>query len=271
MSQPKSEPSRLPLFPWEGRKGESMHYYQHHIGDFIKATARMTDGQTMAYLRMLWMYYDSERPLPDNSKILSFQLGASQEDVELLLITFFTLEDDGWHQSRCDQEIDAYRSFLDKKSNAGRASAERRKNSSSTGVEQVLNGCLTAVQLTTNQQPLTTNQKKKREMQRGTRLHNLFEFPQAWVDFCSQTRPELNPQETFEQFRDYWVAQPGQKGVKTDWEATWRNWVRRQQAPKKFASEQRRDQMAELTSGLSVPKPKAFWLPKTEVLNVESK
>jgi DnaT DNA-binding domain len=28
-------------------------------------------------------------------------------------------------------------------------------------------------------------------------------------------------------FRDYWTAQPGQKGVKTDWLATWRNWLRR--------------------------------------------
>lgn len=27
-------------------------------------------------------------------------------------------------------------------------------------------------------------------------------------------------------FVDYWRAQPGQKGVKTDWPATWRNWVR---------------------------------------------
>lgn len=30
-----------------------------------------------------------------------------------------------------------------------------------------------------------------------------------------------------EKFRDYWAAQPGQKGVKTDWTATWRNWLRR--------------------------------------------
>ena len=28
-------------------------------------------------------------------------------------------------------------------------------------------------------------------------------------------------------FRDYWTAQPGQKGVKTDWAATWRNWCRK--------------------------------------------
>jgi hypothetical protein len=27
-------------------------------------------------------------------------------------------------------------------------------------------------------------------------------------------------------FKDHWIAQPGLKGRKTDWEATWRNWVR---------------------------------------------
>lgn len=32
---------------------------------------------------------------------------------------------------------------------------------------------------------------------------------------------------TWDTFRDYWVAQPGSKGTKLDWFATWRNWVRR--------------------------------------------
>jgi hypothetical protein len=31
----------------------------------------------------------------------------------------------------------------------------------------------------------------------------------------------------FDEFRDYWIAVPGAKGVKLDWIATWRNWVRR--------------------------------------------
>lgn len=29
-------------------------------------------------------------------------------------------------------------------------------------------------------------------------------------------------------FRDYWAATPGTKGRKADWDATWRNWVRRE-------------------------------------------
>lgn len=34
--------------------------------------------------------------------------------------------------------------------------------------------------------------------------------------------------EVSDTFRDYWRAQPGQKGLKADWEATWRTWCRRE-------------------------------------------
>jgi uncharacterized protein YdaU (DUF1376 family) len=134
-----------------------MHYYQHHIGDFIKATARLSDAQAMGYLRLLWMYYDSEKPLKSDTKILAFQIGATVEDTKLLLESFFVLCENGWHQTRCDKEIEDYREFLNKKSNAGKASAERRKNKSLTDVQQVFNSSATDEQLTTNQQPLTTN------------------------------------------------------------------------------------------------------------------
>jgi uncharacterized protein YdaU (DUF1376 family) len=113
----------------------------------------------MAYLRLLWMYYDSEKPLKPDAKILAFQIGASVEETQLLLESFFWLAENGWHHTRCDQEIAEYRSFLDKKSNAGKASAERRKNIRSTGVEQVLDSSATGEQLTTNQ--LTNNQSKE--------------------------------------------------------------------------------------------------------------
>ena len=136
-----------------------MHYYQHHIGDFIKATARLTDAQSMAYLRLLWMYYDSEKPLPDDVDVLSMQVGLSAEDLSLILRAFFRLEDGVWKHTRCDQEIADYHAFLEKKSNAGKASAERRKNNSSTGVQQVFNSSSTTEQLTTNHKPITNNKK----------------------------------------------------------------------------------------------------------------
>ena len=135
-----------------------MHYYQHHIGDFIKATARLSDTQAMGYLRLLWMYYDSEKPLKPEAKVLAFQIGATVEETEMLLESFFWLAENGWHHTRCDKEIEDYRQFLNKKSNAGKASAEQRKNKSSSIVQQVFNNSSTDVQLTTNPKPITNNQ-----------------------------------------------------------------------------------------------------------------
>lgn len=77
-----------------------------------------------------------------------------------------------------------------------------------------------------------TEKETKKHSNRGSRLPADFEPPYQWGEFCHKERPDLVPSKVFDEFKDYWVAQPGQKGVKTDWDATWRNWVRRQNAPK---------------------------------------
>jgi uncharacterized protein YdaU (DUF1376 family) len=201
-----------------------VHYYHHHIGDFIKATARLTDAQSMAYLRLIWMYYDRERPLPDDIEALAFQLGIDEKTVQLILVSYFRLEDGCWHHTRCDAEIKEYKQLIHKRSKAGKASAEHRANTSSTPVEQVSDTQPTDVQLTNNHEPVTINHIKEKRS-RGSRF-DLQEMPDSWIDFCNQERPDLEPRKTFDAFRDYWIAQPGSKGVKADWTATWRNWIR---------------------------------------------
>jgi len=39
--------------------------------------------------------------------------------------------------------------------------------------------------------------------------------------------PGVNGRDEHAKFCDYWRAQPGAKGRKSDWPATWRNWMRR--------------------------------------------
>jgi hypothetical protein len=46
-------------------------------------------------------------------------------------------------------------------------------------------------------------------------------------DWAKEHVPHLAGQGETEKFIDYWRAQPGQRGVKLDWPATWRNWMRR--------------------------------------------
>ena len=212
-----------------------MHYYQHHIGDFIKDTSFLTNEEIGIYLKLIWLYYDSEKPLPNNLFELGMKTG-TRDNTEMLsglLEMFFSFHsvEDCWHHNRCDKEIGHYRQQLTTASKAGKASAlKRAMNKNPTSVEQTLNERSTEVQPTNNQQPITNNQKKKE--QRGLRLASDFSFPLEWELFCQQTRPELSPVKTFDQFKDYWIAQAGQKGVKLDWFATWRNWVRSTNAPK---------------------------------------
>lgn len=52
--------------------------------------------------------------------------------------------------------------------------------------------------------------------------------PIEWISFCQTQRPDLDAGMTFDSFRDYWAGVAGARGVKLDWSATWRNWVRNQ-------------------------------------------
>lgn len=72
-----------------------------------------------------------------------------------------------------------------------------------------------------------TKAKQKKEPVRGSRL------PQGWKPdaelalWASSERPDLDHARELASFRDYWQAVAGAKGVKLDWPATYRNWIRR--------------------------------------------
>jgi hypothetical protein len=68
--------------------------------------------------------------------------------------------------------------------------------------------------------------KSKAESATASRLPADWEPSAEEVAFCVAERPDLIASEVAMRFRDYWIAQPGAKGRKTDWPATWRNWVR---------------------------------------------
>lgn len=200
-----------------------MHYYQFNIGDYASHTRHLSPIEDIAYRRLLDIYYLHEQPLNSGIASVARQIGMKEyeSEVGLVLDEFFTLSDQGWVSSRADKEIAHYHSKIEQASKAGKASAERRSNARSTDVQP-----------TNKQEPITNNHKPKKEQQRGTRLSKDFLFTGEWLAFCKQERPDLEPLRVFEEFKDYWISQPGQKGVKLDWEATWRNWVRRQNAPK---------------------------------------
>ena len=78
----------------------------------------------------------------------------------------------------------------------------------------------------------TDTDKKKNKNKLGSRLAQDWVLLKTWGEWAQKERPDIDVRKVADQFKDHWIAQAGQKGVKLDWFATWRNWVRSTNAPK---------------------------------------
>jgi len=203
-----------------------MHYYQFNIGDYNSHTMHLSEIEDLAFRRMLDWCYLHEKPLPFDIDEISRQIRMRphSESIAIVLQEYFEKNDDGWINLRVIQEI----LKVGIKSEKASASAKARwgkKDANALPTQSDSNA-------THNTLPITQDTKHKKDNKRGSRLSSDFLFTGEWLAFCKQERPELEPVQTFEKFKDYWIAQPGQKGLKLDWDATWRNWVRSTNAPK---------------------------------------
>lgn len=98
--------------------------------------------------------------------------------------------------------------------------------------------------------PLAPPEKKAIEGKTGSRLAPDWQPSEEDQKFAKEQGVPWNAEAP--KFRDYWTAQAGAKGRKTDWSATWRNWIRR-------AAEKR----AGWPSLSGQPKDDKAWLLKT--------
>lgn len=89
-----------------------MNYYEHHLGDYDGATAHLSWLEDCAYRRLMSCYYRNEAPIPADIKqacrLVRAVAKPERDAVEQVLGEFFLLEPDGWHHTRCDEEIAKY-------------------------------------------------------------------------------------------------------------------------------------------------------------------
>lgn len=132
-----------------------MNHYPHHIGDFNNATRHLTRVERSLYRDLIELYYDTEQPLnSDTNKIARRVLANTEEERAALLVVldeFFVLQDDGWHNARCDSEIAKYKGQIEQASKAGKASAAKRSNKKPAPNEQPFNDRSTTVDSPLNQ------------------------------------------------------------------------------------------------------------------------
>lgn len=61
---------------------------------------------------------------------------------------------------------------------------------------------------------------------RGSRLPPDWTPDAELIAWAKAERPGISLPTEAAKFRDYWIAKPGQQGLKLDWTATFRNWIR---------------------------------------------
>src|SRR5688500_18620892 len=91
-----------------------MHYYPHHIGDHDRDTASLSLMEQGAYVKLMWSYYATERPLPESGeglcRICGAMTKAEREAVMNVVARYFVSRKEPglWHK-RIDREIAQYK------------------------------------------------------------------------------------------------------------------------------------------------------------------
>ena len=167
---------------------DCMHYYQHHIGDFIKDTNFLTNEEVGIYMKLIWLYYDTEKPLTNNLFLLSMKTNAreSEATVQGILQMFFVLHEDEWHHTRCDKEIAEYADFCAKQKANG-LKGGRPKISHEQPKENPTDSQLKPKEtLTTNHYPLPTNHIKNIPIPEGMNVI-------VWSDYLKLRNKQKKP------------------------------------------------------------------------------
>lgn len=148
-----------------------MFSYQFHIRDYVAKTRHLSLLEDLAYRRLIDSYYTEEAPLPADTAMCArlIAMREHQAEVECVLKEFFVLQEDGWHNDRCDHEIGKYHKLREDgvRNAAKRWGTHRDPNGEPNGVP--------------NAKPMATrNQKPRTNVDAPDGVD-----PEVWSDFVS--------------------------------------------------------------------------------------
>ena len=207
-------------------------YMPLHPGDYLADAAHLTTVEHGAYFLLILNYWQRGEPLSaDDRKLARIcrLTDAEWADVKPSLAEFFIEENGLWKHKRIEAELVK----ATEKSAKARASANNRYTSvKQTHCERTANALPSQIERTANQDQVQDQEERKdfsapARSKKGTRL------PDDW-----QPNPDLIATASklglsaaqfdreVEKFRDYWAGRAGSQGVKLDWDATARNWMR---------------------------------------------
>lgn len=213
-----------------------MNYYKHHIGDYDSATSHLSWLEDAAYTRLLRMYYRTEKPIPadldDACRLVRAKSRWERAAVETVLREFFSLQPEGWVNKRAHEEILISHSKSLRNRTVGHLGGRPVKNQEDEKPKRLSEETQTVSENNPSHKPLANSHKRAdTRAPQGARLPADWEPDEELKAWAGKERSDLHLPTTIASFRDYWLAKPGAGGRKTDWTATFRNWVRNERRP----------------------------------------
>lgn len=231
----------------------ALPYMQLYVADYLADTMHLDAEEHGAYLLLLFNHWQTGKPIP-KSRLAKIARVSNDRwpSVERSLEEFFNDNGTEWSHKRIEADLEMAREAQAQRIAAGRASAEARKREKGTKLKRESSDRSTTVatpvenplnENATNKEQNRTEQNKDKPLvvpladgKRHSTQPKGSPLPADWTppdDLMAWTASETGwgAQRILvvaNKFRDYWIAVPGARGRKADWDATWRNWVRRE-------------------------------------------
>lgn len=204
--------------------------------DWIAGTRHLTLEERAVYHDLLMLIYEEHGALREEYRRLARRIGTTPKRLEK---TVAVLVDEGklWcidgfiTNERAENELKKRENVSEKARASAKARwAKERRKPKDNNDDPMRSQCESNAREYAHHSLPTKREKEKAapSPKRGSRLPDDWLLPREWGEWAvTEGMDELSVRREAEKFRDYWHSLPGQRGVKLDWLATWRNWIRK--------------------------------------------
>ena len=212
----------------------SLPYFAMYPTDYEAKTSHLSleeDGAYNRLLRLMWMTPGCS--LPDDpawiARRMRIDAGAFDRVVAPLIAEFMKRIGGRVISPRLREEYEKADETYKLRSLAGKKGGrpkviDNKANDTKAGLSRAKAGPKQPEPEPEEEREAIASPKKTR----GSRISATWFLPKDWgVWATGEGMDDLSVRREADRFADYWRGVAGAKGVKLDWQATWRNWVRK--------------------------------------------
>lgn len=195
-----------------------------YVADYLADTGHLSTIEHGAYLLLIMHYWANdglpadETQLRNIAKLSSHNWKKSRETLQKLF-------DADWRHKRVDAELTKLHEISEKRSKAAKDRHEKERANAPAKAEQVQTHSHSHSQISPSKDGEIARAPRAAR-KKGSRLSADWQPSVDEIGFArGKGLSEQRIQLQVEKFRNYWIGKAGEKGVKLDWTATWRNWI----------------------------------------------